>query len=605
MSATLLEEHLNRHGLELVRDQHKYRKLVAKKIIKKGTEVITSRPLCNPIIFPTHRSQHCETCFRTKGSSTHDKKGQKPVELERCSVCKRRYYCDRECFTIAWKGWHKWICPDKDMEDLDYEMLKMVVMSTERIRNGGAAATTAATTGDDTVDESLELTEYVFSTLMGHETVSDPTQLGKYGEIATHVRDQLIKSKFPFKSRNSSSGRSNIKSNSSGSPQDQQQEQQQQEQQQQEQQQVQQGPPSIEKMVQYLCRFHCNNFSIHDGQLFTLAEGTFPIGALFNHSCRPNAIVMYKDNNRIQVVRALEDILPGQEVCTSYVDNGVQRKERRQLLAEKYFFDCQCPRCVGVDDDEVVVEPAEDGTPVVEVTKKNPRSEYSGYRILDELIEGDQDGPNGDGKVTGEWLTKQFEMIVLPNARSFEKTVATDHVIIQGPSKAVTRASFTSYLVHSLVPLIMAETNNTLYQERLFGIYSHLQQQQLQQQQQTAFGQDDDPKPYTTTVMTHATSFFQTCLEDGQSWGLASKIGMFVLAQYLMIYPRHHPLIGLHCFTLAKSLWNDVEGGLASVRLSRAILELSRKILKVSHGNEDELLKEVEMFIKTVETELQ
>ncbi|KAG0370796.1 hypothetical protein BC939DRAFT_448688 [Gamsiella multidivaricata] len=547
MSAANLARHLEIHGLELISDPHKHRKVVAQRSLKQGSAVITSRPLGNPVTFPTHRSQHCETCLRTRnGPAVRSSPAPKSVvDLERCSVCKKRYYCDKDCFTIAWKGWHRWICADKDMEDLDYEMLKMVVIVIERLRNGAYKESEDADTlpavgrGSGDGPESMDLTAYVFSTLVGHETVSDPALLTKYKEIATRVREQLIQSKFAFKSMESAG-----------------------------------EPPSVTELIQYLCRFHCNNFSIHDTQLFTMAEGTFPIGALFNHSCRPNAIVMYE--GKVQVVKALEDIELGQEVCTSYVDNGVQRTERRQLLREKYYFDCLCPRCG-------------DGSEIPESKDDASSTRKTGFRILDDLIEGDQDGKDGK-KVDGEWLTKQFETIILPGARSLQLAGPS----LQPPS-TFTRSSFTSYIIHSLVPLIQTAVSHQEYTKRLFEVYQALQSTP-----------HCTPKPFTTIVMTNATSFFNTCLEH-QSWALASKIGTFILALYLMIYPRHHPLVGLHCFTLAKSLWNDVEGGMTSVRLSHEILKLARNILRVSHGTTGEngaLVKEVEAFMKTVETEL-
>ncbi|KAG0253897.1 hypothetical protein BG011_006098 [Mortierella polycephala] len=428
------------------------------------------------------------------------------------------------------------------MEDLDYEMLKMVVISIERLRNG--SYTEPAHEQQHHIHgsgerESLALTEYVFSTLMGHEdSVTDPSVLARYKEIATRIREQLLGSKFVFKSEESGG-----------------------------------QPPSVSEMVQYLCRFHCNNFSIHDAQLFTMAEGTFPIGALFNHSCRPNAIVMYE--GQIQVMRTLEDIAVGQEVCTSYVDNGVPRQERRQLLREKYYFDCHCPRCDGQSSQE---------------NTDASSSSHTGFRILDDLIDGDQDGPDGK-KVDGEWLTKQFETIILPGAKSLQ----IPGPLLQ-PPKIFTRASFTSYIIHSLVPLIQTSVQEKEYTDRLFEVYRTL-----------SVTAHSKPKPFSTTVMTNATSFFNTCLEH-QSWALASKIGTFILALYLMIYPRHHPLVGLHCFTLAKSLWNDLEGGMTCVRLSHEILKLAKNILIVSHGamgENAELVREVEAFMKTVETELQ
>ncbi|KAF9432142.1 hypothetical protein BGZ76_011206 [Entomortierella beljakovae] len=438
----------------------------------------------------------------------------------------------------------------------------MVVMSIERLQNGSITESEEAiiTKQVDTIlgsrgeRESLELTAYVFSTLMGHESVSDPATLSKYKEIATQIRNELLSSKFVFKSETSRRRNEGSEANELD------------------------VPPSVPEMMQYLCRFHCNNFSIHDSQLFTMAEGTFPIGALFNHSCRPNAIVMYE--RQVQIVRAIEDIEPGQEICTSYVDNGVQRAERRQLLREKYFFDCLCPRCIEVDQ-----EPSTNNDEKIKPSK----TKKSGFRILDDLIEGDQDGPEGK-KVDGEWLTKQFNTIILPGARSLQ----TPEPPLQ-PPPTFTRSSFTSYIIHSLVPLIQTKASNEVYTARLFQIYKFLLE-----------APHCDPKPFTTTVMTNATSFFNTCLEH-QSWGLASKIGTFILALYLMIYPRHHPLVGLHCFTLAKSLWNDVDGGMTSVRLSHEVLTLARNILVVSHGTKGEnssIVQEVQEFMKTVETEL-
>ncbi|KAG0228498.1 hypothetical protein BGW42_002122 [Actinomortierella wolfii] len=546
----LLNAHLAKAGLALELDSKKYRKVVAARPLARGTRIIASRPLCNPIVFPTHRSQHCETCFRTRSPGK--------VDLERCSVCKKRYYCSKECFAIAWKGWHRWVCADEDLDDLDHEMLKMVVMVQEQLRNG---------TYKDREDltrqcggETAELTLYVFDTLMGHPNAVPPPLLDRYRAIATKVLERLRASKFVFKSEQS-----------------------------------QRAPPTVDQLVAALCRFHCNNFSIHDAQLFTLAEGTFPIGALFNHSCRPNAIVMYE--GQVQIVIALEDIPVGQEVCTSYVDNGVQRAERRSLLLEKYYFDCQCPRCVSSAS-----EPP-----------------FHGFRILDELLSGDKDGADGQ-KVDGEWLTRQFETVALPTIHQLQPSSASNSSSRTGRSSSVpqssptsplaslslpapppapsmvTRATFTSYLLQSIVPLILKPTaSEEDYTTRLFQIFEHL-----------LSAPHSNPKPFSTVVMTNATSFFNTALEN-QSWRLASKIGLFIQAMYLLIYPRFHPLMALHCFTLAKALWNDVDGGLATVRLAKLFLQLSLTVLAVSHahGKENrELLHEVEQFLATVEIEL-
>ena len=66
MSESILARHLESHGLELVSDRSKYRTVVATRRLKAGDAVMRSRALCNPVLFPTHRSQHCETCFKTR-----------------------------------------------------------------------------------------------------------------------------------------------------------------------------------------------------------------------------------------------------------------------------------------------------------------------------------------------------------------------------------------------------------------------------------------------------------------------------------------------------------------------------------------------------------
>ena len=65
--------------------------------------------------------------------------------------------------------------------------------------------------------------------------------------------------------------------------------------------------------------------------------------SLFKHSCCPNAVA---DTSRDQVVvRALQDIDVGDEVCIPYLPLTMPLTERRQTLAGK-GFQCACPRCV-------------------------------------------------------------------------------------------------------------------------------------------------------------------------------------------------------------------------------------------------------------------
>jgi hypothetical protein len=68
-----------------------------------------------------------------------------------------------------------------------------------------------------------------------------------------------------------------------------------------------------------------------------------------NHSCRPNAQILY--NNAGGVVRAhvvaTTDIARGAEICISYLSAlGLPVDSRRQLLQQAFHFRCECCRCI-------------------------------------------------------------------------------------------------------------------------------------------------------------------------------------------------------------------------------------------------------------------
>jgi len=70
----------------------------------------------------------------------------------------------------------------------------------------------------------------------------------------------------------------------------------------------------------------------------------FPMYAMMNHSCIPRTETYYHDDYSLQVV-AKVDIDDGQEITTQYIDTDKPTMIRRQMLQQKWFFNCQCPRC--------------------------------------------------------------------------------------------------------------------------------------------------------------------------------------------------------------------------------------------------------------------
>lgn len=74
--------------------------------------------------------------------------------------------------------------------------------------------------------------------------------------------------------------------------------------------------------------------------------GLFADLSRFNHSCNPNLQDSWQDDDGVEVVHAVRDIEPGEELCISYVDLYRTRDERQLDLTWRYnMFDCLCPVC--------------------------------------------------------------------------------------------------------------------------------------------------------------------------------------------------------------------------------------------------------------------
>ncbi|KAH9498595.1 hypothetical protein Btru_007704 [Bulinus truncatus] len=76
-------------------------------------------------------------------------------------------------------------------------------------------------------------------------------------------------------------------------------------------------------------------------------HGLFPLASLLNHSCMNNAVIMSGEvDGRPGIwVKAVQDILEGQEIVVSYVSPLMTRTERRVRLWSRYKFICHCLRC--------------------------------------------------------------------------------------------------------------------------------------------------------------------------------------------------------------------------------------------------------------------
>jgi len=112
--------------------------------------------------------------------------------------------------------------------------------------------------------------------------------------------------------------------------------------------------PDSDSLVVLFAQVNCNGFTVEDEELSHLGSAIFPDVALMNHSCCPNVIVTYKGT--LAEVRAVQEISPGEEVFTSYIDLLYPTEDRNDRLRDSYFFTCQCQECTTKDKDKAKVE---------------------------------------------------------------------------------------------------------------------------------------------------------------------------------------------------------------------------------------------------------
>ncbi|KAM3582254.1 hypothetical protein VKS41_005684 [Umbelopsis sp. WA50703] len=474
-----LHAHLRAHHLELANDQSKFRKVVALNHMKRGSVAIESQALAF-VPLPSARAEICNFCFR---------RGTRATPLQRCSRCQSAYYCSKHCFQKAWFAAHQYICKpnqlpanDQDQDKLDEHMLERVILCIAR-----AKSDITRHASDLALGAHLE----AFSSLLSHETKQPQDQLDRFKRIATTVIQKP-----------------HIKSLGIDAA----------------------------ALVTYLCRFQCNNFGIVDNQLFTIGEGTYPIGSLFNHSCRPNAVALY--NGTTQMIRLIEDVEEGEEITLAYIDVANSRKARKQKLWEKYFFECDCPRC---------------------------NSDH-GFGIIDQMLgepteeEDCMQDSEHDGRVTflEKTLMHQIESWnVLELTKKYPP--GSDATVTPGSILDVPR--FVHYMATFMFPPVVQRSSKT---EAILETPKHVYEELLVKAASAATNYpvlDETEhgggvfKPYSLNTLTTATRLMNEQMMKNR-WPQSSRLAMLILTHYMFIYPRNHPMLALHFVTVAKAAWN-------------------------------------------------
>ncbi|XP_057532445.1 histone-lysine N-methyltransferase ASHR1 [Amaranthus tricolor] len=112
----------------------------------------------------------------------------------------------------------------------------------------------------------------------------------------------------------------------------------------------------LKEIAENFSKLSCNAHTICDQELRPLGTGLYPVVAIINHSCLPNAVLIFE--GRTAVVRAVQHIPKGTEVEISYIEIAGSTMTRQKALKKQYFFSCSCPHCMKQGQSEDIEESA-------------------------------------------------------------------------------------------------------------------------------------------------------------------------------------------------------------------------------------------------------
>lgn len=112
-----------------------------------------------------------------------------------------------------------------------------------------------------------------------------------------------------------------------------------------------------------------NSFNLTTALYDRIGLYLHPYAALINHSCDYNATVGF-DGEEV-FIKAIRPIKKGEQIFISYIDTTTPNAVRRKELSERYFFDCNCPKCAkGTDTPEDRFSKEIDDTSALEAAER-------------------------------------------------------------------------------------------------------------------------------------------------------------------------------------------------------------------------------------------
>ncbi|RSH91536.1 hypothetical protein EHS25_009835 [Saitozyma podzolica] len=314
---------LGEHGLE-VRDVHgRGRGLFGRKTYRPGDRILSlsSRQTCSALSSKSLPS-NCSGCYLSSlDSAALDHR--EPASLLRCAGCKVVHYCSKDCQRSDWPL-HVGECK-----------------ALQRLRNSESGTSAGAAVGAS----GAEFPPPEWVRAMGRLVWARKAQQAKGGELQAWDEYMTMQS-HPTRSEDKAAEIRRLAKKLEMYLGD--------------------SFVSGEELETLVSKFQTNSFTLSSPDLTPLGALVSPHAAMANHSCVPNAVVVFPlgAGRGVDIV-AIGEIGPGEEILTSYIDVSSPWETRQHELESQYAFTCSCPLCLSTAprDDPSSAPAASSSTP--------------------------------------------------------------------------------------------------------------------------------------------------------------------------------------------------------------------------------------------------
>ncbi|CAL9223388.1 unnamed protein product [Arabidopsis halleri] len=300
--------------------------------------------------------------------------------------------------------------------------------------------------------------------------------------------------------------------------------------------------PSVDlrEIAENFSKFSCNAHSICDSELRPQGIGLFPLVSIINHSCSPNAVLVFEE--QMAVVRAMDNISKDSEITISYIETAGSTLTRQKSLKEQYLFHCQCARCSNVGKPLDIEESA-----ILE-----------GYRCSNE-------------KCTG-FLLRDPE----------EKGFVCQKCLLLRSKEEVKKLASDLKAVSEKAPASPSAENK----QAAIELYKTIEKLQVKLYHS-----------FSITLMRTREKLLKMLMHV-EIWREALNYCRLIVPVYQRVYPATHPLIGLQFYTQGKLEWLLGETKEAVSSLIKAF-----DILRISHGTSTPFMKELSAKLEEARAE--